>query len=310
MNWTRLRTLGLALGVAASIAVSVAAATGIASAASGTTTVSATYAPPPPPLPGPGPRGGPGRGPLGALGPGGPERGPGLVGAIASVASGSFTLTARGTTYMVDLGSSTSYDVAPGLAASASDLAAGEHVAVLGSTSGRTVTATTVYIQLSQYRGTVTAVGGDALSIQQPSGRTGTMDVSGTPEVSVGQQVQGFGTWRGDTLTAKAWRVLPDHVGGTVASVSGDSAKVTEPGGSIVTVTWTSSTTFGAGPNRSASASAVVAGAHIQAQGQLSGGVLAATRIDVMPAPPAPPASPASPAPPVPPASGQRSAGT
>ena len=289
MNWRKIRGLALALGLAAGVGGSVIAANAIVSAAS---TPPAAATPRTPASGGPGFGGGWGRGPggPGAPGFGGPGT-HGIAGTIAAVGSSTFTLTARGQTYTVDLGASTAYDFAPGVAASISDLAAGEHVAVAGSRSDQAVTATTVYIQLPAYQGTVTAVNGSALTIQAPSGRTGTMDVAGTPDVAAGQQVQGFGTWQGDTLTAKAWRVLPDRAGGTVASVSGDSARLTQPDGSTVTVTWTSATTFGAGPNRTATASAVVTGAHIMAEGQLSGGVLAATHIQILPARPAAPAS-------------------
>ncbi len=292
MSWQKIRALALALGLAAGVGGSVVAATAMVSAASAPPAATSQAVPAPG---GPMPGGAWGRGPggpgFGRPGIGGPGA-RGIVGTIASVGGNGLTLTGRGQTYTVDLGATTAYDFAPDLAASQSDLATGEHVAVAGSTSGQTVTATTVYIQLPAYQGTVTAVNGGTLTIRQPSGRTGTLDVSGTPGVTVGQQVQGFGTWQGDTLTAKAWRVLPDRAGGTVASVSGDSTQVTEPDGSTVTVTWTSSTMFGAGPSRSASASAVVTGAHIQAEGQLSGGVLTATHIEILPAPPAPPAAP------------------
>jgi hypothetical protein len=217
--------------------------------------------------PGPGPMRGPGDGP-------GPS-GPGIAGAVGTVGSGSFTLTARGTTYTVDLGSSTTYDYGPGLAAARSAVQPNEHVAVSGSVSGGTVTATAVHIQLPHYQGAVTAVSGEAITIQEPSGRTGTMDVSGSVPVAVGQHVLGAGTWQGDTFTARAYEVLPDHAGGTVGSVSGDSAVVTQPDGSTVTVTWTSATSV------TPSASAIMAGAHIQAEGSLSGGTLVATAIHV-----------------------------
>ena len=290
MNWDRIRNLALGLGLALAIGGSVVAATSIASAATGGTGAAATTASGAALGPWGGP-GGPGRGPGGPGGGpgfGGPGHGAGIAGTVASAGSGSFTLTARnGTTYTVTLGSSTTYDYGQGLQASAAAVTAGEQVAVAGSVSGQSVTATAVHIQLPGYGGTVTAVNANALTIQEPSGRTGTMDVSGSVSVAVGQHVFGVGAWQGDTLTAQAYEILPDRAGGTVASVSGSSATVTQPDGMTVTVTWTSATAFSAGRGQTASASSVVAGAHIQAEGQLNGGVLAATRIDVMPARPA-----------------------
>jgi len=70
-----------------------------------------------------------------------------VFGTVASVASGSFTVTSTGSgkTYTVDERSSTTYRNGDSTA-SASDVATGDRVAVAGSTSGTTVTATTVTI--------------------------------------------------------------------------------------------------------------------------------------------------------------------
>ncbi len=90
------------------------------------------------------PAGGMGGGRFGAAGPGGP---PAAVGTVKSVGDGTFVLTtASGSTVTVDVGSSTKY-VDPSVSSPTfSDVTVGEHVAVIGTESSNTVTATTVLI--------------------------------------------------------------------------------------------------------------------------------------------------------------------
>ena len=83
----------------------------------------------------------------GGFGPGGPGGPPAAVGTVKSVGDGTFTLsTQSGSTVTVDVGSSTKY-VDPSVSSpSLSNVTVGEHVAVIGTESSNTVTATTVLI--------------------------------------------------------------------------------------------------------------------------------------------------------------------
>ncbi len=79
-----------------------------------------------------------------------PPRGgkpPTAGGTVKSVGTDTFTLTTRdGSTVTVDVGSSTTYRDPSVSSPSFADVKAGEHVAVVGSESSSTVTATTVLI--------------------------------------------------------------------------------------------------------------------------------------------------------------------
>ncbi len=97
------------------------------------------------------PAGGMGGGAFGAAGPGGP---PAAVGTVKSVGDNTFTLTtASGSTVTVDVGSSTKY-VDPSVSSpTLSNVTVGEHVAVIGTESSDTVTATAVLIGAPPVRG-------------------------------------------------------------------------------------------------------------------------------------------------------------
>ncbi len=88
-----------------------------------------------------------GLGGFGPGGPGGPGGPPAAVGTVQSVGANTFTLTtASGSTVTVDVGSSTKY-VDPSVSSpSFSSVTVGEHVAVIGTDSSNTVSATTVLI--------------------------------------------------------------------------------------------------------------------------------------------------------------------
>lgn len=241
---------------------------GVAAAGAAPTASAASTAPPPGPH---GPRGG---------------HRPGLAGVVQGVSGSGFTLLARGTTYTVSVAATTTYDFAPGLAATLGDVTSGERVAVVGTTTGTAVTASAVHIHLWGVRGTVTAVQGMSVAIREASGRTATIQLATTPDVAVGQQVEGFGTWQDDTLVARAFRVVPAHLDGVVQSVMGNAAQVKTADGQNVTVTWTATTQFTRGRAGSGTASLITTGVRIHAEGQWNGSVFAATHIDLPPAPP------------------------
>jgi hypothetical protein len=72
---------------------------------------------------------------------------PTAAGKVASVGTDSFTITTRaGATVTVDVGSSTTYRDAKVTSATLADVTVGEQVAVVGSESSGTVTATSVMI--------------------------------------------------------------------------------------------------------------------------------------------------------------------
>ena len=89
-------------------------------------------------------------GPGGPGGMGGPP--PAAMGTVASVGTNSFTLTTRdGTTVTVDVSSSTSYLKFGSTSAALGDVTVGAHVAVFGTDTANTVTATKVGIAPSMH---------------------------------------------------------------------------------------------------------------------------------------------------------------
>lgn len=216
--------------------------------------------------------------------------GPGIhgwSGTVANLSSNTFSLAAGTITYHVVTSSATQYLWRPGWNASASALANGEQVMVQGSRSNSQLTATRVVIQLPGVQGLTTAVNGDAVAVQEPSGRTATLTLSTTPTVQVGQTVQAVGTWSQDTLQVRAWRLVPAHLDAIiqVLALGQNRATVVRPTGQAVTVVWQSTTTFRLGPHQSASPSSLVVGAHIHATGQWVGGVFEARTIELPPPP-------------------------
>jgi hypothetical protein len=269
----------LVVGPAASIAVLASS-----SGASGTSTAAASPQPSPP---GP-PRGDPGRGgPRGARP--GPAPVPTLAGSVVSVGASGFSLTVAGATYQVAVSSSTAYSLAPDWSTALGTLASGDQVAVRGTVSGQTVSATSVAIHAWGVAGQVTQISGNLATVVEPSGRTATLQFAAAPELTAGRTVQAVGRWTGDTLAVRAWRVVPDRVDGTVTAVGSDSASVATGDGATATVVWSSQTTFQATPGQTANAAEVAVGTHLHAEGTLSGDTLEATLIVVAPRPrPAP----------------------
>lgn len=230
-----------------------------------------------PPLPRP---------PKGRLHPGpGPH---GWTGTVSNVSTNAFSLVFGSVTYHVETSSTTQYEWAPGWPANASALANGEPVLVQGSRTNSQVAATHVVIQLPRVQGQVTALQGDTLTVQEPSGRTATLALSTSPTVQIGQTVQAVGTWSQDTLSVRAWRVLPAHLDGVIQALALGQNRMTvaDPTGHAVTVVWQSTTIFHRGPHLSANASELAVGESIHATGQWGGGAFEASTIQLPPPPP------------------------
>lgn len=281
---TRLLTAGAAL--AAALLVGPAAALPVfASGTNASTAASASSAGPVPPPPGVAGRPGPGPGPRPGSGPGRP--GPGLDGTITALSASGFTMTRAGTTYTVAVSSSTAYQLGPGWSTTQASLAAGDRVTVQGTVSGQQVSAAAVIDHLWGVTAQVTTLTGNAASVTQPTQRTATVQFASTPgSLAVGNTVQAVGTWEGDTLIARAWRVVPDHADGIVTALAGSSgATVKTADGKTVTVDWSASTTFTAGPGTSAGPSAIAVGTVLHAKGTLTANTLEATDIHLGPAP-------------------------
>ncbi len=155
------------------------------------------------------------------------------MGTVKSVGSGTFTLTKPdGTTVTVDVGSSTTY-LDPGVTSpSLANVTVGAHVAVFGTDTSNTVTATKVAIggpmgpggpggfRISGGTppaavGTVKSVGSGTFTLTTPDGTTVTVDVGSSTtyldpgvtspslgNVTVGAHVAVFGTDTSNTVTA------------------------------------------------------------------------------------------------------------
>ena len=160
---------------------------------------------------------------------------PAAVGTVKSVGDDTFALTtASGSMVTVDVGSSTKY-VDPSVSSpSFSNVTVGEHVAVMGTESSNTVTATTVLIGAPPAGvkgsggfgpggpggppaavGTVKSVGDDTFTLSTPSGSTVTVDVGSSTkyvdpsvsspsfsDVTVGEHVAVMGTESSNTVAA------------------------------------------------------------------------------------------------------------
>ncbi len=176
---------------------------------------------------GPGGHGGPG-GPGGHDGFGGTP--PTAMGTVASVGTDTFTLTTHdGTTVTVDVSSATTYLDQGVTSPTLSDVKVGDHVAVFGTDSSNTVTATKVAIggpgghdghgpfggTPPAAMGTVASIGTNTFTLSTRDGTTVTVDVGSSTtyaefgvnsasisDVKVGTHVAVFGTDSSNTVTA------------------------------------------------------------------------------------------------------------
>ena len=190
-------------------------------------------------------------GPAGHFGFGGTP--PAAFGTVASVGADTFTLTTRdGTKVTVDVSGTTTY-VDPGVTTpSFTDVKVGDHVAVFGTDSSNTVTATKVAIGgpdgdgpggFGGHRafggtppaavGTVASVGTNTFVVTSPDGTKVTVDVGSSTsymefgktsasiaDVTVGAHVAVFGTNANNTVTA------------TKVGIGNPTARPGGPGGS------------------------------------------------------------------------------
>ncbi|MDA8057814.1 MAG: DUF5666 domain-containing protein [Actinomycetota bacterium] len=175
-----------------------------------------------------------------APGAGGPHARPAAVGTVKSVGASSFVLTTHaGTQVTVDVTGQTIYRDPKVTTPSLSDVTPGAHVAVLGTTSSSTVTATTVLVGLPPRPGpggpharpaavgTVKSVGASSFVLTTHAGTQVTVDVTGqtiyrdpkvtTPslsDVTPGAHVAVLGTTSSSTVTATTVLVgLPPRPG-------------------------------------------------------------------------------------------------
>ena len=205
---------------------------------------------------------------------------PAAVGTVKSVGSGSFTLTTpSGTTVTVDVDSSTSYLDPEKSSPSVADVTVGAHVAVFGTDTANTVTATKVAIggppngagtgrppfggTPPAAVGTVKSVGSGSFTLTTPSGTTVTVDVDSStsyldPEksspsvadVTVGAHVAVFGTDTANTVTA-----TKVAIGGPPNGAAGPPNGAPGPGGFGGPGPWSGSTTGGSASGRTSSSS-------------------------------------------------------
>ncbi len=174
---------------------------------------------------------------------------PAAMGTVASVGTDSFTLTARdGTTVTVDVGSSTTYLDHDVTSPSLADVKVGDHVAVFGTDSAGTVTATKV------------AIGG-------PGGMGGHDGHDG----------------RGGPSGPGGMGGTPPAAMGTVASVGSDSFTLTTRDGTTVTVDVSSSTSYLKFGSTSAALGDVTVGAHVAVFGTDTANTVTATKVGIAP---------------------------
>ncbi|HEX2702830.1 MAG TPA: hypothetical protein VHM72_05305 [Solirubrobacteraceae bacterium] len=233
------------------------------------------------------------------------------VGVVQGAPSvGSFTITTRGgVTETVDVGATTTYYERWLPGASLTDVTSGELVAVFGSTSGTTVTASTVVIHHGFRRGfaiagTVEGTPGPtatSFTIQTRGGGTETVDVTGSTlyfergtgqvtlaSVASGDIVGVFGVpSSSSTVTALAVIVAspPSSTGtfataGTVQTVpSGGDFVIETCNHTQVTVDTNSATTFVERGVSGLSIDAVKPGEDVAVFGSLSGQTVTATQV-------------------------------
>jgi hypothetical protein len=188
------------------VAVLMSAVIGL-SAACGTS--SATATPPSATSAGSGPAGG-----LGSNARSGPASG-GAAGTVASLSTSSFTLvTSAGQKVTVDEAPSTAYQKGTS-STSASAIATGEDVLVLGTTSGTTITATQVIVQSSGGSGSAPSSAAGVIPFQ-PGAPTASKQVGQIPA----NYGQGSGTIVSGTTANKATEAaLAAYPGGIVDRV-------------------------------------------------------------------------------------------
>jgi hypothetical protein len=112
---------------------------------------------------------------------------PRVTGTVTTVSGDSFTLKSRdGTTWTIDVNGSTTYTLGSKTGAKG-DVKAGAEVFVEGTqaSSGNTLTAAAVHVQLPRVAGQVTAKSGNTLTVKRLDGTTVKVNVSGSTTYQV-----------------------------------------------------------------------------------------------------------------------------
>lgn len=249
-------------------------------------------------------------GPLGGSG------GPAVAGSVATAPSGdSFTITTRsGSTETIDVAVGTTYIERGTSSPSLSNVAVGDLVAVFGSTSGTTVSATEVIIspprpsnpgQPVSAGKVASAPSGNSFTITTRSGSTETVDVSASTvylerkiasptlsNVAVGDLVGVFGSLSGSTITATQVVIRPAGprnfvTAGTVETApSANTFTLKSWSGTLETVDVTSSTLYAERGVSSPSLTNVSVGDLVTVFGTASGTTVSATEVAIAMPPP------------------------
>ena len=250
---------------------------------------------------------------------------PPLSGVITAINGGVLTLQRQGPggggTLTVDTSGSTTFqEGGPGATSGTltlSQLRVGERIAVQGTLSGSTVSATTVAVQPAPpLSGVITAINGGVLTLQRqgpggsgtltvdtsgstsfqergPGAKTGTLALS---QLRVGERVAVRGARSGSTVSATSVAVQPaPPLSGVITAINGGVLTLRRqgPGGGsgTLTVDTGGSTSFRGGPGAKTGTltlSQLRVGERIAVRGTRSGSTVSATVVAVMPAGPKP----------------------
>lgn len=226
---------------------------------------------------------------------------------VTGVSGNTITGTTRGgQTESVTVSSSTTYSEA-GIKASLSDVHKGSIIAVrASSTSGTTISATSVTILLPTVAGVVTSAGGSSITLSTFDGTSQTVLVDpSTRYLRAGKSVSLSSVKQNSAVTASGnvgtngqmtavvVEIRLPTVAGQVTKISGSSYTVSGFSGhwyggatTTVTVDTSSSTTFLAKDGSAAKASSIKVGTTIVAEGTLSSDrkTLQAERVTILPA--------------------------
>ena len=211
------------------------------------------------------------------------DHGPGLGGLVTAVSSSSITVAGRpGTSPVTYAITGTTTVTKDGVASSTSNLAVGQHVAIVASTSSATTAASIEIDSVGFGRGvhgggTVTAVTGTSVTVKDRAGTSSTYSIDPSTiftkdrvaatatDLSVGDSVRVLPSSSSATTAARIDIELP-HVAGKVVSVSGNTIEVTSRGGTNETIQVDSSTTY-TKSGATSSLSSVTVGSFVFAQG-------------------------------------------
>jgi hypothetical protein len=224
-------------------------------------------------------------------------RGPVLT--VTGVSNNTITATGRGgQTVTITVTSSTKYTEA-GAPAQLSDVTKGEHIAVQGTRSGATITATNIIIVLPAASGVVSNLSGNSFTLTGFNGAAHTIHVSASTRyqragatvpantVTTGAAVIVEGTLNSDgSLNAVRITIQVQQVLGRVTAVNSNGYTIISRRGTTVAIITSSATTYVTPSGAKSSATAVAKNGFILAQGTLSadGKTLDALRIVVVPA--------------------------